>query len=78
VTSKRSNVFRGKWRIVSTDTWAAKELDTLGPAYITFDAGGHGELKLLVITASGRLFIHEGDEAEFTAQAFSDQRKARA
>jgi len=29
---RRSNPFRGKWRIVSTDGWEARDLDDLGPA----------------------------------------------
>ena len=118
MAAKRSNVFRGEWRIVSTDTWLSQDLDLLGPAYMTFEAGGHGELQLVAISASidyriesrggspiveftwagdddgspisgrgwaprapdglvGRLFIHGGDEAKFTAKPFSETRKSR-
>jgi hypothetical protein len=105
--ARRTNLFRGEWRIVSTDV--RDDLDVLGPAHLTFGRGRTGELQLMVITASidyrlvtrdgssiaefswagdddgspisgrgwarrtadglvGRLFIHEGDEAEFVAK----------
>ena len=99
-------------------SWRLQDLDLLGPAYITFEAGVHGELQLIAISASidyridsresspiveftwageddgspisgrgwarrapeglvGHLFIHEGDEAKFTAKPFSETRKSR-
>ncbi len=48
--ARKTNPFRGEWRIVSTDVW--DDLDDLGPAYLTFGRGRTGELQLMVITAS--------------------------
>jgi hypothetical protein len=107
--AKRSNPFRGRWRIVSTDVWDSDALDEFAPAQLTFGPGRRGELNLIAISASvdyrvgthdgspileftwagddegnpvsgrgwarrdphgliGRLFIHEGDEANFVAK----------
>ena len=110
--ARRSNAFREKWRIVSTDVWEPDALDEFGPAHLTFGPNRTGELCLIAISASvhyhagtrdgapmveftwagdddgypisgrgwvrrspeglvGRVFIHEGDEAEFTAKRFA-------
>lgn len=34
----------GKWRIVEADLWDRGYLDLMGPAHITFDAQGGGEV----------------------------------
>jgi hypothetical protein len=50
--AKRSNPFRGRWRIVSTDLWEVKDLDDLGPARLTFGPGQAGELSIIAISGS--------------------------
>ncbi len=42
----------GRWRIVESDLWGADDLDLLGPATITFDDRGHGEMTVGALTAS--------------------------
>jgi hypothetical protein len=51
-TRTKTNPFRGKWRIVSTDVWKRGDLDELEPAHLTFESGGIGELTFIRITAS--------------------------
>jgi hypothetical protein len=50
--AKRSNPFRGRWRIVSADVWDSRSLNEFEPAQITFGPGQIGELKLIAINAS--------------------------
>jgi hypothetical protein len=41
----------GRWRIVGADLWDRDYLDLVGPAFITFDREGHGELAFGVVNA---------------------------
>ena len=50
--TRRSNSFRGKWRIVSTDVWEPDALDEFGSAHLTFGPNRTGELYLIAISAS--------------------------
>ncbi len=50
--AKRSNPFRGRWRIVSTDVWDSRALNEFEPAQITFGPGQTGELTFIAISAS--------------------------
>jgi hypothetical protein len=50
--TKRSNPFRGRWRIVSTDVWNSRSLDEFQPARLTFGPRQTGELNLIAINAS--------------------------
>jgi hypothetical protein len=50
--TKRSNPFRGRWRIVSTDVWDSQSLDEFESAQITFGPGQTGELTFIAISAS--------------------------
>jgi hypothetical protein len=72
---RRSNPFRGRWRIVSTDIWEASDLDDLGPAQITFGRGRAGEMNLIAISATVdyRVGIREGTPiAEFSWEGDDD------
>lgn len=51
-TRAKTNPFRGKWKIVSTDVWEPASLDEFEPAHLTFESGGVGELTFIAITAS--------------------------
>lgn len=48
----KTNPFRGKWRIVSTNVWEPAALDEFGLAHLTFGPGGKGELGFIAIKAS--------------------------
>jgi len=48
----RGNPFRGRWRIVSTDSWEPDVLDEFGLAHISFGPNRTGELHLVAISAS--------------------------
>jgi hypothetical protein len=50
--AKRSNPFRGKWRIASTDLWDVRSLNEFEPAQISFGPGQTGELQFVAIKAS--------------------------
>jgi hypothetical protein len=50
--AKRSNPFRGKWRIVSTNVWDPQALDEPEPAQLIFGPGRVGELNFIAINAS--------------------------
>jgi hypothetical protein len=43
--------YAGWWRIVETEVWAAKHLDLLGPAVLSFGSGSGGRLRMLAILA---------------------------
>jgi len=43
--------YAGWWRIVETNVWAAKALDTLGPAVISFGTGQGDRLRMIAILA---------------------------
>ena len=42
----------GRWRIVGSDTWDRDYLDLVGPAFISINRGGRGELAFGVVNAS--------------------------
>ena len=42
----------GRWRIVGSDTWDREYLDLVGPAFISVERGGHGELAFGVVNAA--------------------------
>ena len=52
MTRTKTNPFRGKWRIVSTDVWEPASLDEFGLAHLTFGPGRMGELGFIAINAS--------------------------
>jgi hypothetical protein len=52
-TRAKTNPFRVKWKIVSTDVWEPASLDEFEPAHLTFESDGKGELAFIAITASG-------------------------
>lgn len=63
------NPFLGRWRIVASELWARKDLDTVVPAHITFSRERLGELELIVIGASIDYRLEKRDGApmaEFT------------
>ena len=49
---KRSNPFRGRWRIISTDVWDSQSLDEFEPARLIFGSRQTGELNFIAINAS--------------------------
>jgi hypothetical protein len=51
-TRAKTNPFRGKWKIVSTNVWEPASLDEFEPAHLTFESDGKGELAFIAITAS--------------------------
>ena len=61
-TRAKTNPFRVKWKIVSTDVWEPASLDEFEPAHLTFESDGKGELAFIAITASGdhRLGTRDG------------------
>lgn len=61
--AKRSNPFRGKWRIVSTDVWDVRALNEFDPAHIFFGPGQTGELKFIAINASVDYRISTSDKS---------------
>jgi hypothetical protein len=74
-TPKELGPFSGTWRIIKTGVWRAEVLDLLGPAHITFDRGGRGEIQLVAITGSldYRLADRGGETSlEFTWSGFDD------
>ena len=42
----------GKWRIVETSAWDRAHLDLVGPAFISVDEHGHGEMAFGALEAS--------------------------
>lgn len=42
----------GRWRVVASDLWGRDDLDLVGPATITFDARGCGEITVGALTAA--------------------------
>jgi hypothetical protein len=48
----KTNLFHGKWRIVSTNVWDPAALDEFEPAHLTFEPDGTGELCFIAIAAS--------------------------
>ena len=42
----------GKWRIIRTESWDRRHLDLCGPAYLTIDANGRGEMAFGALEAS--------------------------
>jgi len=43
--------FVGRWRITDMELWAADDLDLLGPAHLTLERDGLGELGFVAIEA---------------------------
>jgi hypothetical protein len=73
--ARRRNIFRGDWRIAATDLWARADLDEFAPAYITFGANRHGELKFIAIEADIDYRVGKRDEnpaVEFSWQGSDD------
>lgn len=60
------NPFLGRWRIVTSELWARKDLDTVVPAHITFSRERLGELELIIIGASIDYRVEERDGAPMT------------
>ena len=48
----RDHPLLGKWRIVEMELWDSDFLDLVEPAYIRFDAQGHGEFAFGAVQGS--------------------------
>jgi hypothetical protein len=61
------NVVVGQWLIVDSDAWNREALDLVGPAHITFDDQGQGEMQLIAMDASIDYRVSRVDDREATA-----------
>lgn len=43
--------FLGRWRITATELWSAEDLDLLGPAHLTLERNGLGDMRVIAIEA---------------------------
>lgn len=44
--------FLGQWRIVDMELWGTDDLDLLGPAHLTLERDGLGNLRFLAVEAN--------------------------
>jgi hypothetical protein len=61
----------GKWRIFEADLWTAKDLDLVEPAYIRFDADGHGQFMFICVAGTMDCGFNRCS-ADFTWQGFDE------
>ena len=66
----------GKWRIFEADLWDRDFLDLVEPAYIRFDADGHGEF-MFGCVSGGMDCSYGPDSASFTWVGFDEMDETR-
>ena len=71
MTQKSRSAILGRWRIVETDLWDSGYLDMLGPAHITFQANGRGEIAFGCVNV-GLDCGYAGPTASFTFAGFDE------
>lgn len=67
--------FGGRWRIIEMDLWDQDAIDLVGPAFVEFEKGGHGELGFIAVQGGldWRSTTIEGKQAvEFSWQGFDE------
>jgi hypothetical protein len=52
MSGRRDHPLVGRWRIVEADLWDRDHLDLCGPAMLTINANGTGEISVGAMTAS--------------------------
>ena len=67
----RDHPLLGKWRIVEMELWDSDFLDLVEPAYISFEAQGHGEFVFGAVQA-GLHCRYGQDSVHFTWQGFDE------
>ena len=74
-SNAETNPFQGTWRLIETELWAQEDLDLVGPAQLTFEDDGLGEMHLIAINATldYRLETRDGEPyIEFTWSGFDE------